>query len=57
MSEKIKSEMISRRGLFRFGLGGCVGRYRTGVGDDRNGCRGRRWSTSLSREHCWNEPT
>ena len=44
MSEKIRSEMISRRGAFiASGLGGSVEPGGSRDGDDRNGCRGPRW--------------
>jgi hypothetical protein len=42
MSEKLKSEMISRRGAFS--LLGLAAAFSIAVPDyDRNGCRGPRW--------------
>ena len=56
MSENIKSEVISRRrALSLLGLAAALSLAVPPDGDDRNGCRGPRWQSSLSRERCWRE--
>ena len=54
MSEVIKSELISRRKIFSFlGLAAVASIAVPDDDDDRNGGRGRRWRSNLSRERCW----